>query len=115
MGKKMEAAVGGKRSQSERMKRKPQKCPNTTAAYAGAAFKDTPVKSCFSVCWRFPHLEQVHVSIRVAQTEDMLLPWVLRDGLDDAVISQESVARRKLLVGAAGAPPICLVKQQSAT
>lgn len=67
------------------------------------------------MCGRFPHLEQVHVSIRVAQTEDMLLPWVLRDGLDDAVISQESVARRKLLVGAATAPPVCLVKQQSAT
>lgn len=63
---------------------------------------------------RSSHLKQVDVSVRVAQTEDVLPPGMFRDGLDDAVVSQQDVARRKLLLGGA-ALPIRLVKQQRAT
>lgn len=60
------------------------------------------------------HLEQVDVSVRVAQTEDVLLLGMFGDGLDDAVVGQQSVARRKLALGA-DAFPVSLIKQQSAT
>ncbi len=39
------------------------------------------------------HLEEVDVSIRVAEAEDVLLFGVLGNGLDNAVLGQESVAR----------------------
>lgn len=52
--------------------------------------------------------------MRVAQAEDVLLLGVFGDGLDDAVVGQQSVARRKLLLSA-DVFPISLVKQQSAT
>lgn len=39
------------------------------------------------------HLEKVDVSIGVAEAEDVLLFGVLGNGLDDAVLSQESIAR----------------------
>lgn len=60
------------------------------------------------------HLQQVDVSVRVAQTEDVFLLGVFGDGLDDAVVGQQSVTRRKLLFGA-HVLPVRLIKQQSAT
>ena len=48
------------------------------------------------------HLEQVDVSVRVAQTEDVLLLGMFGDGLDDAVVGQQSVTRRKFLVSTDG-------------
>lgn len=44
------------------------------------------------------HLEKVDVSIRVAEAEHVLLLGMLRNSLDDAVLGQEGVARRQLLL-----------------
>lgn len=66
------------------------------------------------MCERLSHLEQVDVSVRVAQTEDVFLLGMFGDGLDDTVVGQQSVARRKLPVSA-DVFPVRLIKQQSAT
>lgn len=60
------------------------------------------------------HLEQVDVAVRVAQTEDVLPAGVFGDGLDDAVIGQQGITRRQLLL-AACLLPARLVEQQRAT
>lgn len=44
------------------------------------------------------HLEKVDVSIRVAEAEHVLLLGMLRNSLDDAVLGQEGVAGRQLLL-----------------
>lgn len=62
---------------------------------------------------RPPNLEQVDVSVRVAQAEDVLSPRVLGRRLHQAVGRRQEEARRKLLLGAAP-PPVRLVEQQRA-
>lgn len=44
------------------------------------------------------HLEEVDISVRVAEAEDVLPLWVLGNGLDDAVLGQEDEVRRGLLL-----------------
>lgn len=44
------------------------------------------------------YLKEVDVSVRVAKAEDVLLFGMLRNGLDNAVLGQEGVARRQLLL-----------------
>lgn len=56
------------------------------------------------------HLEEVDVSIWVAEAENILLFGVLWDGLDDAVLGQKSVARQQLLLRRAFT--VSLVEQQ---
>lgn len=59
------------------------------------------------------HLEEVDVSVRVAEAENILLFGVLRNGLDDAVLGEEGVARRQLLLQRAFT--VGLVEQQRTT
>lgn len=59
------------------------------------------------------HLEEVNISISVAQTEDVLLLWVLRDGLHDAALGKEGVARGGVLPFQALSE--ALVEQERAT
>ncbi len=71
-------------------------------------------KHCFSqnrsVHVRQTHLEQEDVSMRVAQTEDVFPLGVFGDGLNDAVVCQQSVARRHVLLST-HVFPIGLIKQ----
>ena len=58
------------------------------------------------------HLEEVDVSIAVAEAEDVLLLGVLGHRLHHAVLRQQGVARGPLLLR--GPLPVGLVKQQRA-
>lgn len=60
-----------------------------------------------------PYLEEVDVPVCVAETENVLLFGVLGNGLHDAVLGQQGVARRQLLLW--GAFTVGLVEQQGTT
>lgn len=62
----------------------------------------------FGVCY----LEEVDVSIRIAEAENVLFFRVLGNGLDDAVLGQESVAGGQLLFW--GAFAVGFVEEQRA-
>lgn len=58
-----------------------------------------------------PYLEEVDVPVRVAEAEHVLLLGVLGNGLHDAVLGQQGVARRQLLLW--GAFTVGLIEEQS--
>lgn len=57
------------------------------------------------------YLQQIDISVAVAQAEDVFLLGVFRDGLDYAVLSKQGVVRGQLLLGTA-ALPIGLIEQE---
>lgn len=58
-----------------------------------------------------PDLKEVDVPVRVAEAENILLLGMLGNGLHHAVLGQQGVARRQLLLR--GAFAVGLVEQQS--
>ena len=62
--------------------------------------------------WLSSDLEEIDVSVGVAEAEDVLLFGVLGDRLDEAVLGQQRVAR---VLQLRRALPVGLVEQQGAT
>lgn len=57
-------------------------------------------------------LEEVNVPVGVAQAEDVLFLGVFGDGLHDAVLCEQGVARGEVLL--TGGLPISLIEEQHA-
>lgn len=58
------------------------------------------------------NLKKIDISVSIAQTENVFLLWVFRDGLDNAVLSKQDIAWGHFLLWAA--LPISLTQKEHA-
>lgn len=89
-----------------------------TSAFLGGGLESQSVlnertfRATADLIWGLCYLEEVDVSIGIAEAEHVLLLGVLGNGLDDAVLGQEGVAGGQLHFW--GASAVGLIEEQRA-